>query len=218
MKLLNHYYSKRVFYLTQSNAATYVKSAPSSRWNPDGITMKVADERDFTRLTRSADKFQHSTRIDDRLRQGDLCVVAYVDDDLAHFRWMTGGNVEVPYIGAQLMMYMNSHEAYTYDAYTFPKYRRRGIGHEARRFLVKTAAQQGVTTLYATSELNNPFMSPTRAQRERKGRAKTLGTITVTAIGRMKRYQFHGPTTADRATIANLFRIPPDEVRPFSDL
>jgi GNAT superfamily N-acetyltransferase len=218
MELLNRYYSKRVFYLTVSDAATYVKSVPSTRWNPDGVIIKVADERDFTRLACSADKFQHSTRIDDRVCEGDLCVVAYVNDDLAHFRWMTYGNVEVPFIGAQLVMYMNSHEAYTYDAYTFPKYRRRGIGHEARRFLVNTAAQQGVTTLYATSELKNPFMGPTRAQRERKGRAKTLGTITVTTIGRMKRYQFHGRTALDRATIATLFRILSDEVRPFNDL
>jgi GNAT superfamily N-acetyltransferase len=144
-----------------------------------GVTIKRAEAEDFHRLAATVHKFQGSTRIADRTRRGDVCVVAYKHGALAHVRW--AAVTPIPAWG-RYTIHLAPDEAYTYDSYTVPAFRRQGISSETRVFLIKHLAQQGIRRTYSDTRTDNIFTHQRQSRRLRKGREYILGVITVTTV------------------------------------
>ncbi|UCH37928.1 MAG: hypothetical protein JSV76_01820, partial [Candidatus Bathyarchaeota archaeon] len=108
----------------------YIKNRTRlANYNIEGLTIKRANMEDFQQLAKAVDKFQDFSRINERINRHDVCVVAYKNDVLAHVRW--AALMPLPYRGHYTLQ-LEPDEAYLYDSYTVPRFRRQGIGSEAR--------------------------------------------------------------------------------------
>jgi hypothetical protein len=206
-------YSTITYRLTaRPNLQRYVNTADQpSHWDQQGLSIKLADADDFDQLTRHFAKFQGSHRIAERTRRGDVCVVAYKQGVLAHFRWVACTSIPLPELDL-MMLRLASDEVYTYDSYTRPRFRRQGIAFAARTFLTTYFTQRGVQTFYTLGRQNNQFTHEHRAFRAQHGGTGTIGTIQVRTILGTKQYQFIGETPEDRELMAHLFRLPLNQV------
>jgi hypothetical protein len=205
-------YSTVYYYLTQiSDLDAYVQNRRRlSNYDLEGVTVKLAEAEDFDQLIKVLDKFRMSTRVSDRLARGDICVVAYKHGALAHVRW--AALTQIPTWGGDTL-HLNHDEAYTYDSYTLPAFRRQGISSEARVFLIKNLTNRGVRCTYTTSRTDNVITQQHRSKRLREGRVRILGLITVaTRLGRTH-CTYSAETAAARSLIARLFHVPLRNIR-----
>jgi GNAT superfamily N-acetyltransferase len=177
----------------------------SSHLDRTGLIMKVAEKEDFNQLAKHVEKFRDSTRLADRTARGDVCIVTYRDEVLAHFRWAALSPIPLSELNGQIL-HLGDDEAYTYDSYTVPAFRRRGVASETRQFLITFLSQQGKNTIYSMTRTDNVRSS--RSKRDRQGVQRTFGLIRV--ISRLGRttYRFYVTTTRDRQRLAKLFQIP----------
>jgi hypothetical protein len=198
-----HLPSKSTFQQLYSTTAYYLTEIPephrftthhkhSSHWDPEGIRIQVANAEDFQHLANDVEKFQNSSRLKERIDRGDLCVVTYKHGALASFRWATFIPPEIPIKGSPLRLKLGPREAYTYDGYTIPRFRRQGIGLESRAFLMSHLAQQGITRIYSTTRTDNRFMIANEKVPERMRRygIHIVGTIMITTFLGGRRFQF----------------------------
>jgi GNAT superfamily N-acetyltransferase len=178
----------------------------------EGVTVKVANSTDFDQIATTVDKFRTSTRIVDRNARGDVCIVAYKYDALAHVRWVALTPMPLKELGGRTV-HLAPDEAFTYDAYTIPAFRKQGIGSEAKMFLMTYLKQQGIRYAYSDSRLDNRNTQQVWRKRAREGRQRIIGVATVaTWLGRM-RCTFFAETAATRPLIARLFHIPMHDIR-----
>jgi GNAT superfamily N-acetyltransferase len=181
----------------------------SSHLDRTGLTMKVAEKEDFSQLATHVEKFRDSTKIADRTARGDICVVTYRDEALAHFRWAALSPIALSELNGRTL-HLKSDEAYTYDSYTLPAFRRRGVASETRRFLIAYLSQRGKNTIYSMTRTDNTRSS--RGKRDRQGVQRTFGLIRTTSLLGITSYHFYVTTSDDQQQFAKLFQIPPESV------
>jgi hypothetical protein len=211
-KFLQTLYSTVHYYLTQiADLDAYVQNRPRlANYDLKDVTIKLAEAEDFQQLTKTMDKFRTSTRVADRRARDDLCVVAYKHDTLVHARW--AALTPIPMWGGDTL-YLDPDEAYTYDSYTIPAFRGQGISSEARVFLIKYLASQGVHRTYTTSRSDNVITQQHRSKRLREGRMRILGLITVTRRLGWTYCSYSTETSATRSLMARLFHIPLQKIQ-----
>jgi GNAT superfamily N-acetyltransferase len=182
-----------------------------SHYDLDEVTVKVAGPRDFARIAETVDKFRTSTRIADRTGHGDVCVVAYKHGALAHLRWASLTPMPLKEFGGRVVQ-LASDEAFTYDSYTVPAFRRQGISGEAKVFLLTYLRQQGIRCTYSFSRLDNRNTQQVWRKRIREGRVRILGVATViTRLGQM-RCTFAAETVDTRPIIVRLYGVSPEQI------
>jgi GNAT superfamily N-acetyltransferase len=153
------------------------------------------------------DKFRTSTRIAERTGRGDVCVIAYKYGALAHVRWAAQTPLPLKELSGRVV-HLTPHEAYTYDGYTLPMFRRQGIGSEARIFLITHLAQQGIHRAYAMTRTDNRYTSQSEDKRVREGRIRIIGLIVITTLLDQMRCTYSAATAATRFLLARLFQLP----------
>ncbi|UCH37201.1 MAG: hypothetical protein JSV76_05830 [Candidatus Bathyarchaeota archaeon] len=183
-----------------------------SHYDLEAVKVKIAGPRDFTQIAETLDKFRTSTRIVDRTDRGDICVVAYKHDALAHLRWASLTPMPLKEFGGRLV-HLAPDEAFTYDSYTVPAFRRQGISGEAKVFLLSHLKQQGIRCTYSFSRLDNRNTQQVWRKRISEGRVRILGVATVTTRMGRKRCTFAAETTNTRPIIARLYDVPPQQVQ-----
>jgi GNAT superfamily N-acetyltransferase len=176
-----------------------------TNYDLDEVAIKRADAADFQQIASTVAKFHDFSRITDRTGRGDVCVVAYKHGALAHVRW--AAVTPIPALGGRTM-HLDSHEAYMFDSYTVPAFRRQGIASEARAFLMTFLAQQGIRCMYTDSRLDNIHTQQRWIERIREGRQRLLGVITVTTQLGWTYCSFSAETAATRPLIARLYHVP----------
>jgi GNAT superfamily N-acetyltransferase len=181
-----------------------------ANYDLQGLTIKLADTDDFQQLANTVDKFRDSSRIAERTRRGDVCVVAYKHGALAHARWAALS--PIPAWG-NYMVHLAPDEAYNYDSYTIPAFRRQGISSEAKVFLLAYLKQQGFRCTYGDSRMDNLDTQQTRIKKVREGRARVLGLIAVSTRLGWTRCTFFAETAATRPLVARLYRVPLQNIR-----
>jgi hypothetical protein len=179
-------------------------------YNLNGVTVKLAETEDFHQLTNTLDKFRTSTRITDRLARGDICVVAYKHGNLAHACW--AALTPLPAWDGH-SVHLASDEAYTYDSYTLPTFRRQGIAGEAKAFQLTYLAQQGFRCAYTDTRIDNLNTQRGRKKWIREGRARILGMISIAKRFGQTRCMFSAETEDTRPLVARLYDIPPHHVQ-----
>jgi GNAT superfamily N-acetyltransferase len=156
-------------------------------------------------MTSEIGKFRTSSRIADRVARGDVCVVAYVDGSLAHFHWVTF----TPKLSGEdrVILHLGDNEAYTYDSYTLPAFRRRGIASIAKKTLLEFLIQRGIHSVYAMHRSDNVASSSAAVKRRRGGRSRTLGSFTITNFLGLLNVQFEADTSEDHRKLTRLITI-----------
>jgi GNAT superfamily N-acetyltransferase len=183
-----------------------------AHYDLEGVTVKVANTKDFEQIVKIVDKFRTSTRIADRTERRDVCIVAYKQGVLAHLRWAAMTPIPLKEFGGRVVQ-LASNEAFTYDAYTVPAFRRKGIGSEAKMFLMTYLKQHGIRHAYSDSRLDNRNTQQVWRKRAWEGRQRIIGIVTVTTRLGRKYYTFAAETEETRPLIARLFHIPLQNVR-----
>jgi hypothetical protein len=213
-QLLQMLHSTRHYRVSQiPDLDTYIQNRIRlANYDREGLTIKVAEIDDFQQITATLDKFRDRTRITERTGRGDLCVVAYKHGALAHVRWAALNPLPLPVLGGY-MMHLQSDEAYTYDSYTVPTFRRQGIASEARIVLTKQLVHNGVHCAYTDSRLDNVHNQQTWRKRVREGRQRIIGIITVNKrLGRTQ-CKFFAETGETHPLIARLYDVSPHQVQ-----
>lgn len=205
-------YSKVHYFLNQiPNLEAYVQNRVKlANFDLEGVIVKIANPQDFDQIAETVDKFRDGTRIAERTGRGDLCVVAYKHGKIAHVRWAALS--PLPSWG-DYTVHLAPDEAYTYDGYTVPAFRRQGISSEARTFLITYLMQQGIRCTYSDIRVDNIHTQPMRIKRVREGRSRLLGVITVTTRLGWTRCTFTADTESTRSLIARLLHVPLQSVR-----
>lgn len=220
-RFIRQVYSTVTYRLTaRSNPQRYVDDAKRPpHWDRQGLTVKIADADDFDQLTRTISKFQHSNRLAERTSRGDVCVMAYKQSALAHFRWIALTSLPLPELDSTTL-HLKPDEVYTYDSYTLPAFRRQGIAFASRTFLMTHFSQRGIRTFYSLGRYDNRLTQEHQVFREQHGGTGTIGTIRVRTLLGTKQYRFTGETQADGEQMTQLFRLHPSQVhvRPASEL
>jgi GNAT superfamily N-acetyltransferase len=208
-QLIRPLYSKSRFLLRHiPDLDTYIQNRVRlASYNLDNVTIKPAETADFHQLAKTVNKFRTSTRIVERTERGDICIVVYKHGALAHFRWVALKPFKPRELGDQLA-HLQSDEAWTYDSYTLPAFRRQGISSEAKVFLMEYLAQQGIRRTYSDSRVDNIQAQQSRIKKVREGRLCILGVVTVTTQLGRTRCTFTADTEATRSLIARLFHVP----------
>lgn len=79
--------------------------------------------------------------VEDRLRRGARCVLAWDEDRLVHAYWMASERVRVDYLEQDLRLPPD--DVYLFDAFTRPSHRGRSLFHAVSVRLMETAREEG---------------------------------------------------------------------------
>jgi hypothetical protein len=196
LQRLHPLYSTVHFRLSQfPDIASYIqrreRSANSDR---EDVTIKLAETDDFHQIVSTL----------------DICVVAYKHGKIVHVRWAALS--PLPAWG-RYTVHLRSDEAYTYDSYTVPAFRRQDISSKTRVFLLRYLQQQGIRCTYSDTRLDNPNTQHGWEKYIREGHVRLLGLVTVTTRLGMTRCRFTAYTPDMRPLIARLFHTPLRQVR-----
>lgn len=213
-QLLQHLYSKVYFRFNQfPDLHTYVQNrVPLPNYNFEGVIVKVAEPSDFELLVETIDKFRDNTRITERTNRGDVCVVVYKNGALAHFRWVALTPIPLKEFGGRVV-HLAPDEAFTYDSYTLPAFRRQGLSSEAKIVLMKYLTKQGIRCAYSDGRLDNIHTQQVWRKRLREGRQRIIGMITIVTRFRQKYYTFTAETSETRSLIARLFNLQLEQIQ-----
>jgi GNAT superfamily N-acetyltransferase len=91
--------------------------------------------------------------VDDRLRRGARCFLAWDDDRLAHARWVAADRVRIDYLERNLVL--GPEDVYTFDSYTRPPYRGRGLAQAVGLHLLKIARDEGRRRAWSLPAVEN---------------------------------------------------------------
>jgi ribosomal protein S18 acetylase RimI-like enzyme len=130
------------------------------------------------------------SELETRFEAGDSCHVARTNGRIVAARWSSTREVRIGYLGYRSEL--PAGEAYLYDAYTTPAFRRRGISVSLSRHIFMLLHEQGVQDMLSAADPANPAGS---------GFNRSTGTpvATLIALGRRhRRLLTLGPPRAGR--------------------
>jgi ribosomal protein S18 acetylase RimI-like enzyme len=114
--------------------------------------------------------------VEARLRRGDRCVVAVEGDRVLGSRWATTSSADIPDLWLSFPVCPGV--AYSYDAFTLPEARGRGIGAAVTAALFDRVVADGA------SRVVNAVLPDNRAgQGLARGRSEALGTLRSNRLG-----------------------------------
>ena len=145
------------------------------------LRMRQAFRADFPLLLERSDPPSSPGILEERFRRGDLCFIALAaDGNLAHSRWIaTDRAVEVPELGKYLVL--GRDDAYIYDAYTSPVFRRRGVNAAVRWFTYRWLQEAGFQRIFSYVRGDQPARV-----RVAQGCHLSMGTVRYLRLGRRK--------------------------------
>ena len=82
-----------------------------------------------------------SREVERRILRGDRCFVSWHGDDIIDACWTATGSVYVPYIKRSLLI--PDREVYSYDSYTHPAFRGRGIYMARNSYTARLHQEEG---------------------------------------------------------------------------
>ncbi len=129
---------------------------------------------EFLELRGGSDLSELALRFD----VGDTCHVARADGQIVAARWSTTREVRIGYLGYRSALAQG--QAFLYDAYTAPAFRRRGIAVALSRHIFELLHGQGVREMLSAADPANPGGS---------GFNRRTGTpiAVLVAVGRRRR-------------------------------
>jgi GNAT superfamily N-acetyltransferase len=142
--------------------------------------------RDYLEFRPDADRSELETRFE----AGDTCHVARTNGRIVAARWSSTREVRIGYLGYRSELAPG--QAYLYDAYTTPAFRRRGIAVALSRHIFMLLHAQGVRDMLSAADPANPAGSGFNT-------STGVPIATLVAIGRQRRRQFElGPPRVAR--------------------
>lgn len=141
---------------------------------------------EFLELRPDSDLSELAVRFD----AGDACHIARANGQIVAARWSATREVRIDYLGYRSAL--ADGQAYLYDAYTAPAFRRRGIAVDLSRHIFELLHGQGVSEMLSAADPANPGG---------RGFNRTTGTpvATLIAVGRRRRRVMTlGPPRRDR--------------------
>ena len=122
-----------------------------------------------------------------RLDEGQECWAAWIDGELAHWRWEATRPAFLPYLGRTLRP--EAGDLCVVDVYTVPRYRDRGL-HTAGTFLaLERARARGLARLVGLVAWWN---TPARRVMEGKTGRTVVGSVGYWTVGLGRRYFARG--------------------------
>lgn len=162
---------------------------------------KVAEDEDIMRLATQFEKFRRGLA-ERRVRQGNLCFLAYVGEKIAHYRWVALGETEMD---AQPRAYIwkvriGSDSAYSFDAFTVPEYRGLGIGPYVLNEVLDYLNKRQASRLYALVDKENwPGIRAVGKEGYR-----LVGEIILRKIFRYQVIRYNAETVEDQQTMKQI--------------
>lgn len=163
------------------------------------VNVRLIQRDDFPKIAKKF-KISHSD-IKKRLEIGNLCFVADLHGDLAHFKWVAFNKTYSGDLERELRVGSNS--ALIYWGYTIPKYRGLGISPKVMEKILQHLAEIGIKKVYAGVDHNNfPMLRVKQKERFRK-----IGTITYTKLFKLRLYRCEGETGEDYNRLKEMFSL-----------
>lgn len=163
---------------------------------------KVAENEDIMRLATQFEKFRRGLA-ERRVKQGNLCFLAYVGEKIVHYRWIAFGETEMdatPRSAHLWKVRISSDSAYMFDAFTVPEYRGLGIGpyvfNEALDYLNK----KQISKLFALIDKDN---WPSIRAAEKMG-YRLVGEIILRKIFKHQVIRYEAKTVEDQQTMKKI--------------
>jgi len=97
--------------------------------------------------------YQSRKAIEKRFKKGDRCFVAEIDSRIAHYTWLCFGEEYLPSIEKRVRVKEN--EAYIYNVYTVPSFRREGLFSFVLGQVLKQLQDSGYKKLWVSVLSNN---------------------------------------------------------------
>ena len=160
---------------------------------------KLADNEDILRLAKQFEKFRRGLA-EKRVKQGNLCFLAYVDEKIAHYRWVAFGETEMPAQARAAHIWkvrIDSNCAYSFDAYTSPEYRGLGLDPFIFKYVLDYLSKKPVSKLYAVVDKNN---WPNIRAAKKKG-YRLVGEIIFKRILKYRTLRYKAQTVEDQRTL-----------------
>jgi predicted GNAT family acetyltransferase len=132
-----------------------------------------------------ANKWQNNFRvdIDEIVKESNLCAVAEVNGNLAHWTQISFGKTNIEEI--QKTINVDSDSAYLHGVYTAEAFRKKGLTFHFIEKISDHLCQKGISKLYILIDVQN---SPMLKIAEKAG-FKKLGKASLTVIGPIKFYK-----------------------------
>ncbi len=97
-----------------------------------------------------------------RLRSGARCFMAWDGDNVAHGYWMGVGRLRIDYLERDLVL--KPGDVYTYDSFSPPAYRGRGLAQAVGLYVMRLARQEGYERAWCLPAVENkPGIRPVEA-------------------------------------------------------
>ena len=96
---------------------------------------------------------QRGRVVDERLRRGARCFLAWDGDDLAHGYWMAADRVRIDYLERDLVL--GAGDVYTYDSYSPPAHRGRGLAQAVGLHAMAVARGEGRLRAFCLPAVEN---------------------------------------------------------------
>ncbi len=121
---------------------------------PD-ISVRRFTACDIREVRPGIDPTQGDDEIARRFRQGDWAFAAIESTGrAAHSNWVSRSRAHIPEIARDVVL--APHQAYFYNGYTRPEFRKRGIDGFVRDYVYRTAHAHGCTRIYSYARRDNP--------------------------------------------------------------
>lgn len=105
-----------------------------------------------------------------RMKEHKVCIIALIKDKIVYYRWIS--------FERKNLVPLEDKEAYLFDAYTLPEYRRLGIHTAGSVECLRVAKEKGCERVIASASLRNYPAQKTL----RKLRFKEAGRVTLIKI------------------------------------
>lgn len=159
--------------------------------------VKLADEEDISRLAKEFKIFRKG-EAEKRVKTGNLCFVACVGDEIAHYRWVAFGPTNVPQIWGKLRI--NRDSVYSFNAYTVPKYRGLGLAPFVFKKVLDYLNKKRVSKLYSLIDKRNK--SALRAGQKQGYRL--IGEIIFRKILNFRTFKYNTQTAEDQQKLRTM--------------
>lgn len=138
--------------------------------------LRFLNEQDMGPLSRIPGRSITMDQLNQRLRDGHLCLGLFKDGEVVVFNWANPNESS----GSLCRFSLKAHEGYLYDAYTIPAYRGKRLAPYLRYQTYRYLSKLGMTTLYSISDaFNTPSI---KFKKKLKARIVKLG-LSVKLFG-----------------------------------
>jgi GNAT superfamily N-acetyltransferase len=148
---------------------------------PVGLAWTAMTEPDIPRL-RAVNPLMTEREVRRRIRAGQTCLLGWLDDRLAHYRWDATGPLWLPYLGKRFQPL--SGDAIGDESFTHPAFRGRGIDACGVQQAYRAARTQGCTRSITLVARWNAASRRTQAKAGRR----MVGSVGYRLLGLEKRY------------------------------